>query len=184
MGRRQAINRRGHREIGKRVVKMRKKIKGLELKGNEKENFSDILDVLRHISDIKLRLKEEITQDYVLAKLGDKDKEGAINMTEDAYFCQMALFKRLIRNAKMKQIISDDEEKYIEELGNRTFDMYMNKIHMTIVLNRNVDKNYLINVLAKYQEEEEVTAREEERTGVMSKLKSLLSENETRGTEK
>ena len=54
-------------------------------------NFNDRLDILKHVSEIKLRLKNDITNDFVLAKLEDKDKEAIIEMTGNAYFSKRLL---------------------------------------------------------------------------------------------
>ena len=44
----------------------------------KEEHFNDKLDILKHISDIKLQLKDDIKSDFVLAKLTEKDKEFII----------------------------------------------------------------------------------------------------------
>ena len=51
----------------------------------KEEHFNDKLDILKHISDIKLQLKDDIKSDFVLAKLTEKDKEFIIEMTGNAY---------------------------------------------------------------------------------------------------
>lgn len=132
---------------------------------NTEQNFSDKLDVMKFVADIKLRLKRDITTDFVLAKLEGKDKEAIIEMTSNAYFAKKLLLllsrksRRWIWNEKKgeyeKQEISKEDKKYLEGLSDAVFDSYMTRIYMTVVLNRNVDKNYLINVLSGYKEEVE-----------------------------
>lgn len=144
------------------------------------DNFNDRLDILRHVSEIKLRLKKDITNDFVLAKLGEKDKEAIVEMTGNAYFSKRLLdvlaeksYKWAWVNGEYKKVkISVEEKKRIEKLGKAMFDSYMIKIYMTVVLNRNVDKNYLINVLSGYTEKED----EGTELGGQSELKDAVAE--------
>jgi len=131
----------------------------------EEEHFNDRLDILRHVSDIKLRLKEDITNDFVLARLGDKDKEFIIEMTGNAYFAKKLLDIMKDKGEEWRWnekegiyerfMIKKDEADKIKKIAKAVFDSYMIKIYMIVVLNRNVDKNYLINVLSGYLEKDE-----------------------------
>ena len=50
-------------------------------------SFNDKLDVLQHMTSVKSRgIMDDITDDFVLAKLDEKDREGVVNMTANAYF--------------------------------------------------------------------------------------------------
>lgn len=145
----------------------------MENQQKEEERFSDKLDVYQFVSEVKLSLRKNITSDFVLAKLGQKDKEGIIEMTGNAYLAKR-LIDRLAKGCKDKE-----KKKKIEEISKATFDMYMNRIYMTVILNRNVDKNYLINVLSGYDEkEEEIEDAEEDKEEMKSKIKQLLRNQE------
>lgn len=150
-------------------------------KQEEQNNFSDKLDIYKFIGEVKLRLRKDITADFILAKLTDKDKTGIIEMTSNAYFAKKILTtlanrsKRYVWNEKVgkyeKKPIPEDEKKYLEDLGKAIFDGYMTRIYMTVILNRNVDKNYLINVLAGYGEDDkDLDISPEEAKGVMADL--------------
>lgn len=161
-----------------------------DYKDEEAENFSDKLDIYKYVSEIKLRLKKDITADFVLAKLGDKDKEGIIELGGDAYFCKK-LVTMMERRAK-KCIWNNEREKWeikrisrrekqtIKKISEGIFDSFMTRIYLTVILNRNVDRNYLINILSNYKEEEEEITPEEAK----EQIKNLLSNEEKKKKEK
>ena len=129
--------------------------------------FSDKLDLLKFVGDIHTRIKKDITADFIFAKLNDTDKEGVINMTVNAFSS-----KRLMYIYASKS--EDDEAKILKEIGNSIFDNFMTKIYMTIILNRNVDGNYIIDVLSGYGNlAEEINVDAEK-----SKAKKLLENEE------
>ena len=150
------------------------------------EQFSDRLDILKHVSDIKVRIKDDITNDFVLAKLGEKDKEFIIEMTGNAYFS-----KKLVDTIKDKgetwvyengeykrQKLSEDDKEKVKKIAKAIFDSYMVKIYMTVILNRNVDKNYLINVLSGYVErEEQETELTSDKNKMEETVRALLADN-------
>ena len=127
-------------------------------------NFSDKLDIMKFVAEIKLRLRKDISADFVLARLSAKDKEAIIEMTTNAYFSKRLLTilalraKRWKWNSKEKKYeqgnIDNEEKNYILKIADAVFDSYMTRIYMTVILNRNVDGNYLVNVLAGYKDEE------------------------------
>jgi hypothetical protein len=127
------------------------------------EQFSDRMDVLRHVSEIKLKLKNDITNDFVLARLSEKDKEYIVEMTGNAYFSKKLLDlieekgeEWIYKDGKYtKEKLSQLKKDKIKAISTRVFDSYMTRIYMVVVLNRNVDKNYLINVLSGYGEKNE-----------------------------
>lgn len=129
------------------------------IKEETKPEFHDKLDVYGFLSDIKLRINDNITSDFVLAKLSDKDKEGIIEMTANAYFSRKIidmLYKRGYKYVDGKKIKLDKTElARIKNIGDAVFDAFMTRIYMNVVLSRNVDKNYLVNVLSGYREEED-----------------------------
>lgn len=148
------------------------------------EQFSDRLDILRHVSDIKLRLKDDITNDFVLAKLGEKDKEFIIEMTGNAYFSKKLLdiledkAEEWVwdKDRYVKRALSDEKKKKIKKISKAVFDSYMIKIYMTVILNRNVDKNYLINVLSGYADKEEEMGLGPNSSEVGEYVKDLLAD--------
>lgn len=145
------------------------------------QQFNDRLDILKHVSDIKLRLKDDITNDFVLARLGEKDKTFIIEMTSNAYFSKK-LLEVIKEKGEMwvyeggeykKKKLNKEQRDEVKQIAKTVFDSYMTKIYMTVVLNRNVDKNYLINVLSGYVEKDE---GEEIELGRDEKLKGAVAE--------
>jgi hypothetical protein len=138
----------------------RKTEKVIEIKdGTSEDRFDDRLDVYQFLSDIKLRINKDITSDFVLARLEQQDKEGIIEMTANAYFTKKLLYMMAEKgtywhNGK-KEKLDPKQKTYIQNLGKAIFDSFLTRIYMTVVLNRNVDKNYLVNVLSGYKEDAE-----------------------------
>ena len=64
-------------------VKLRKE--ELEETEPEEESVDNKLELLKYLSEVQCRLKDEIGSDYVLAMLGDKDKEAVVEMVTNAY---------------------------------------------------------------------------------------------------
>jgi hypothetical protein len=155
------------------------------LEENEEE-FKGRLDIMKFVADVKLRLKRDITADFILAKLEKKDKEAIIEMTSNAYFSKKLMFILATRshfwewNEKRmeytKRRMTKEKTKYILKIGDAIFDSYMTRIYMTVLLNRNVDKNYMINVLAGYNSESDKEV--EQMTEDISKKAGKLLENE------
>jgi len=66
---------------------------GLNIIKSIKEKFSDKFDVLEHVTRVHSRISKELSQDFVYAKLSEKDKKYIIEMTYNAF-----LAKRLVKN--------------------------------------------------------------------------------------
>ena len=152
----------------------------------KEEHFNDKLDILKHISDIKLQLKDDIKSDFVLAKLTEKDKEFIIEMTGNAYFAKRLIMVMHQRATEYRwdkgserfilEKLNDKDKDYIKDIADSIFNSYMNKIYMTVILNRNVDKNYLINILSGYGDSDEGEEIAEPDEKGMSMLKKLFKD--------
>lgn len=119
------------------------------------------LALLKHLTEVQSNIQDKISTDFVLAKLDEQNKEGVIEMTTNAYFSTRVIDiittnskknGRYNWNRKNKNwertnhpITIYDEIKKIQQ---QTFNSYMVRIYMTIILARNHEKNHLINVLA------------------------------------
>lgn len=145
----------------------------------ESINVDNKLELLKFTSEVQSRIRSEISSDFVLAKLGDQDKEGIVELTGDAYFIQKIL--RTIKRAKKwhwnnktktwyKTELTDKEKEYIEEISQATFDAFMTRIYMTVILNRNVKDNHILKILAGLKEEEEENTEIENMKAKISEL--------------
>lgn len=154
-------------------------------------SVDNALELLKYTSQVQSRIKKDITSDFTLAKLSDKDKEGITELTVDAYFAKKVL--SLIANKAqvwdynnetkvwVQHGLPDVDRKAIYGLADTTFDAFMNRIYMTVILSRNVDKNYLISVLARAvgSREEEVSKTEETKPeSLFTKLKKKVTKKE------
>lgn len=139
----------------------------------KEESIDNKLELLRYVSNVQSRIRKDISSDFILAKLSDKDKEGIIEMTANAYFVKKIMM--LVANKQIKynwnnqkqkwekSYLEPKEKKIITEIANATFDGYMTRVYMTTILNRNVPRNYLVRLIAGYDENEddEKPAKEE-----------------------
>lgn len=164
----------------------------MEIKEKNKEKAFDIgkteatgdkLELLKYLSEVQSRIKTDVSSDFVLAKLEEQDKIGITEMTCNAYFCKR-IHNILERkgykwewNGKNyeKRNLNLEELKTIGMFGQITFDAFMNKIYMTAILNRNIDKNYLVGILGQVNQEIEEEAQEEEKQeGILKKIGKAL----------
>ena len=123
-----------------------------------------------------------------MARLGDKDKEAIIEMTGNAYFSKRLLDVLAEKSYKwnwnerenkyIKVKIDKAEKQTIKKMARALFDSYMIKIYMTVVLNRNVDKNYLINVLSGYVDKDSEGTEVNTEEQVKSAVANLLADQE------
>lgn len=151
----------------------------------EEKTVDNKLELLKYTSDVQSRIKTDITSDFILAKLNEKDKEAIVELTADAYFSKRVIEQIAKRshqwhwnnenNKWQKQPLDINKKNKITKMASRIFDSYMIKLQMTALVNRNVDKNYLINILAQQQERNET---EDEPVTLAKKPKELILNEE------
>lgn len=145
------------------------------------EGFSDRYDLGKFFSTVHVRLGNEIKSDYVLAKFSDEQrKEGAINMTANAYVMK-AIISQLMNSKKwqlkgdtwMKRELNKDELAKMEKYSTDLFNCFMTRIDMLMLLNRNVNNNYLIDSIMKESGIAEGQAEEGEPTLIQKATEKL-----------
>lgn len=155
----------------------------------EKKKLADSLDLSKYLIDVHGTINNVIKADYTLAKLAEKDKEAIIEMTTNAYMTRK-LFEMLKLRAKIPdynpktkryedRALNKEEKKEMEEIGKRVFDTIMVRVHMTVIMNRNVPENHLVKITAKINEEiEQIENQEEPKESIItSGLKKLIKTN-------
>ena len=100
----------------------------------EEASIDNKLELLRYVSNVQSRIKEDISSDFILAKLGDKDKNGIIEMTSNAYFVKKIMQLLAKKHTKYeydsktktwkKIFLSEKEKEAIEKIANATFDSF------------------------------------------------------------
>lgn len=151
----------------------------------EPTSFNDKLDIFKHVAEVHSRIRKDIGSDFVMAKLGEKDKEAIIELTSDAYFCKRIVeklkeqYKEYNWGTEKYEGLDEETQKKMQDIADQIFDSFMTRIYMTVNLSRNVAKNYLLNLLAKPDPEEE---QEEETTQkpdtLTAKAKEMLKDQE------
>lgn len=130
--------------------------KGYEDQVDEIDNKLELLKYMTKV--ISRGIKKDITPDFVMAKFNkEKDKEGIIEMTNNAYFCKRTLDMMTKKNVweynyKNKSWIlrkqTENERNEIIKITDKMFDTFMTRMSMTAILNRNVDKNHILRLMA------------------------------------
>lgn len=150
----------------------------------EEKKFVDNYDILRFLGVVHTKIKKEIKEDFVLAKITDeRRKEGAINMAYNAYVVReiFSLFERKKRyvweNGKwLQRGLSANEIKRIRLASEELFDCFMNRIYMLMVMNRNVKGNDLAEIIGgvKVSQEPAEEVEEEGKKGLLGTIKAKL----------
>lgn len=145
------------------------------------------LELLRHLTTIHSGIKKEITEDLVLAKLNDKDRKYVVEATVNAYYGHK-LFQviketasRWTWNAKAqkweKMYLSKQQKKIIDLHADNLFNAFMKRVFMILGTNRNVPKNYLVRLMAGF-EEDDPTEQEAEIDNLKKRVKDQLTPTE------
>ena len=152
-----------------------------EKEGFLQEDFTDKWSTFKYLTGVQSDLKHDVTSDFILAKLRENQKEAIIELVRDAYFAKKEVLK-LTRgwnykiDRKGKYIKNDDktfkkfpldlvEIKYIKNLADITFNSYMIKMIMTVIMYRNIEQNVLMEMITekdRLAEESEGLKRENE----------------------
>lgn len=132
----------------------KKKDEGLGLKREQEfATFDDKLEVLRFSSSVHSPLKDEITPDFVLAKLDEKNRNFIIEMTSNAYFMKAIYDYMRLRLIQTKH--KYDEQYFqntleiLDKISADLFKTFMIKNNMIAALHRNVKDNHLLNQLTQ-----------------------------------
>lgn len=151
-----------------------RKLSNTEQKGKvepDKSGVDNPLELTKFAAEVNSRIKEDISSDFVLAKLGEKDKEATKELTNNAY-----LGKRIVKDIaeqrqykwnKTKKIweekeIEKEEQKKILEIADEVFDIQMIRPTMVAILNRNKQDNPILSGLMNKNTQETKTELDEE----------------------
>lgn len=143
----------------------------------EKEIY-DRLDLIQSVGKVKSPIKDNITEDFTFARLCDKDKKLAIEMVHLAHYT-----KKLIKTVALEykqwnwdghkwveSYLPKQEQKALNIIAENTFDSFMTRVYMTVILNRNVKDNYLLKwILGVPEEQEEKAEGTIEKIGIVKK---------------
>lgn len=140
------------------------------------------LEFLQELTKVKSQIKDSITEDYVLCKLTEKDKEAITEMTTNAHYCKALIKivstksqKHYTWNTKQKcweLTERPDHEQKMQTYATALFNAFMTRCDMTAILNRNIIDNHLIQTLVNKATEPK--EQEEEQTKTLEKVKKLM----------
>lgn len=130
------------------------------------DGFSDKWSTYKYLTGIHSPdLQKSITSDFILAKLDINQKESIIELVRDAYYVKKEIEKLLegyhyVKDKKGKYLKNDDgsyktvplsydEQRYIKNKAQTTFNSLMIKIIMTKIEYRNVEKNVIMELITE-----------------------------------
>lgn len=174
------------------------KFKKEDKKSFEKEDFSDKWGIYKYLTEPQSDIKENITSDFILAKLDNKQAptpEPVIELVRDAYFAEKYMNKltesyrykvgkdgKYIRNQDgtfKKFPLDNDEIDYIRKYARMTFNAYMIKLIMTVLMYRNIDKNVLMELITERDRMSEENERlRQENMSVKDRVKENIKKGE------
>lgn len=157
----------------------------------KESSFSDKWGTYKYLTDIQSDIKEDITSDFILAKLNENQKESVIELVRDAYFVKKEIEKlalgyryRPLKNGKyMKNKdgtfkrfdLTRIEQKYIEKVAKITFNSFMIKIIMTKIEYRNVENNVMMELITEKDKMSAENSRlEEENKDLLKRMKNNI----------
>lgn len=141
------------------------------------------LELIDTIAQVKSKIKEHITSDFILAKLGDKDKEAITELTANAYYGAKLL--RVVEKTQKKwywedgkwiyKHLEEKDKEAIRQHSENLFSVFMVRVQMTVILNRNVKDNHMLRMmLGASDEPEEGTTEKDTAEGLVNKIKEKL----------
>lgn len=141
----------------------------------ETEKYSDELDVRQEISKVKTtRLQKEISSDVILAKFDkDKDRQYIIDIVYAGKYCVDVMIEALhnykiyLQNTKQKSLTTE-EEKAITQIIDNTIGLFVDRVGIFSIVNRNKDNNTLVKHILNALEEEKQQKIDEE--GITTKI--------------
>lgn len=137
--------------------------------------FDNKLEILRFVSSVHSRIKDEISSDFTLSYLDEKQKEYIIEMTTNSYYMQ-TMFTYLLNRLHQQQNKYQPEQyerarQIILNIAGEVFKTFMIRTYMINVMGRNDTKNPMLHILAESKPEEEKTPEPQGMDKLIEKIK-------------
>ena len=138
----------------------------------ESDKITEDIELKVQLYEVNSAIKDNISNDYTLAKLSEKDKLFITENYENAEYAKEILSRYARKGyyykfddkkgdwvrdkfgAPKQVYLTNDEKELIKTFANRIFNFFMIKPDILAILARNDDKNFLVKLLGKYVEEE------------------------------
>lgn len=147
------------------------------------------LELLKHLTTVHSGIRKEITEDLVLAKLGDKDKKYVVEATVNAYY-GYKLYQVIKQTATRwewnntkkewhKKYLTKQQQQIIQLHSENLFSSFMKRVFMILGVNRNVKDNYLLRLMAGFEETEDQNNTGEDIETLGTRIKEQIKPQET-----
>lgn len=129
------------------------------------KTVDDKIELIKGVSEVRSKIKDVVSDDFILCKLTPQEKEYIIELTNNAF-----LSRKLLKTVKEqgtkwdwdkkknlweRRKLNQEEKLHMENLIQNCFDSYMNRIYMITIVNRNVPRNYIVEKITGIRDEEE-----------------------------
>lgn len=171
---------------------MAKKFIKEEEESRGEESFDNKLDLLKYTTEVHARIKNDITSDFVLAKVkGDgieeKKRDAMIELVADAFYTKI-LFETIKQKGRKLTWVEDEEvwawrklteeeKKKITKEQKETFDLYLLRPQMMTIMSRNLEGNKMMEWLTGAAQEEK-PEEEPQEEGIAKKVVKKITKNE------
>lgn len=144
----------------------------------ETDTVDNALELRKYLVQVQSRIREEITSDFTLANVDENQKNSIIEITTNAFeatkrFDNIMKAKNWTwtKNGWKTTETDQDGIKKIKNNQRQSFDSYMNRIFMTVNMNRNKRDNRMVDLLAE-EARRDIDAGEDQGTiqKIMDKL--------------
>ena len=171
----------------------KKKVRQIsEETGISEERIQDHLDILVNLIKVRSRLGGNVTEDYVLAYFGEAERDFIRENFENAEYAKN-IIKRYGERGYIykwneeekdweknedggfrKFSVIEEELKRIQKIGDDMFEFSMIQPHLIAILHRNKDKNFMVRLLGKGDDEKEQVIGQMDEKSFVERMKDAF----------
>lgn len=173
-------------EKEKRVREIAKKT------GIQEKEVVDHIDILVNLIKVRSGLGGNVTEDYVLAYFGEAERDFIRENFENAEYAKNIITRfgekgyEYKWNEEKKDWEKNEDGSYkkmklekteidkIKNMGAEMFKFFMIQPHLIAILHRNKEKNFIVKLLGKGEEEKETTIGQMDERSFMERMKDTF----------
>lgn len=160
--------------------------------GIEKEKVQDHIDILVNLIKVRSGLGGNVTEDYVLAYFGEAERDFIRENFENAEYAKNIITRfgekgygyqwneekndwEKNEDGSYKRVkLEETEIDKIKKMGEEMFKFFMIQPHLIAILHRNKEKNFIVKLLGKGEEEKETTIGQMDERSFMERMKDTF----------
>jgi len=159
--------------------------------------IQDHIDILVNLIKVRSKLGGNVTEDYVLAYFGEAERDFIRENFENAEYAKNIIQKygekgytykwneekkdwQKNKDGSYKKIYFDENNedyKKLMKMGKNIFEFFMIQPHLIAILHRNKDKNFMVKLLGKGEDEKEQIIGQMDERSFMDRIKDTIRGN-------